>query len=174
MPTFAFNGRVLPIFSNRKDADPQEIGEQLEIIAKAHKGRLTPLDVVTAAKPTAHPLHKHFEWRDKVAAEAFRRDQARGMIRSIHIVREDEQDSPDGNPPAFLSIADNGFSYRTVSDVLKSPALQLQVLKQAERDLRAFERRYRQLVDICDLVRGARERLSSRISEVESRPEAAS
>lgn len=52
---------------------------------------------------------------------------------------------------------------------MSSVDLQLSVLKQAERDLAAFERRYRDLEAICDTVRQAREAVVKRRQKVESR-----
>lgn len=172
MPEYRFASGGVPVFKQHKDADAKVIGEALAKISAAQRGRLKAEHVVDAARPTAHPLHRFFEWRDKVAAEAFRREQARSLIRAIEIVREDDE---EGTAPAFVSItADDGRSYRSMEEVLTNVSLQLAVLKAAERDLRNFEKRYRELLDICDLVRSARERLGKRIAgtQDESRPSA--
>lgn len=50
------------------------------------EGRLSPYDVVDAARDPTHVLHNHFEWDDTVAAERFRLSQARRLIRSIELV----------------------------------------------------------------------------------------
>lgn len=55
-------------------ANPQVIGEALSEVAKNEGGRLTPGAVVSAARSQNHPLHPHFEWDDRVAAEAYRLD----------------------------------------------------------------------------------------------------
>lgn len=49
------------------------------------EGRLRPADVVDAARPADSPLHSHFEWDDGAAAERYRLNQARTLIRSITI-----------------------------------------------------------------------------------------
>lgn len=51
----------------------------------AQGGTLTPQAVVAAAKDPTNPLHNYFEWRDDIAAEAFRIDQARTLIRSVKV-----------------------------------------------------------------------------------------
>lgn len=48
-------------------------------------GRLVPSDVVEAARDPNSPLHQHFEWNDSEAAEKYRLDQARTLIRSVKI-----------------------------------------------------------------------------------------
>lgn len=49
-------------------------------------GRLTSGDLVAAARNPDHPLHDMFEWDDTVAAEKYRIDQAREIIRSVRVV----------------------------------------------------------------------------------------
>lgn len=151
---------------NAKKADPQKIGAALAKITEQQKGRLTPPAVVDAARDNRHPLHKFFEWDDAIAAESFRLDQARTLIRSIRLVGEDDIEAP----PAFLSVADKGgTSYRTYAEVMDSADLQNTVLAAAERDLAAFEKRYRQLADICEVIRDAREKIAARRAKHENR-----
>lgn len=49
------------------------------------KGELHPADVVEKARDKSNPLHREFIWDDSKAAEAFRLDQARRIIRGIII-----------------------------------------------------------------------------------------
>jgi hypothetical protein len=148
-------------------ANPQVIGAALEKISEDNKGELTPLAVVEKARAKSHPLHLHFEWDDSVAAEAYRLDQARSLIR---LVRVEDDDAAEGTSRAFISINDgDGSSYRPIASVKRSADLQLAVLKQAQRDLEAWERRYRELTDICQIVRTAREKVQKRVTKSESR-----
>ena len=160
-PTIRYTFREGPLpLKNAKVADPQTIGEALADIAAKKGGHLTPHATVDAARDPRHALHPHFEWNDEVAAEAYRLDQARSIIRMIRI----EDTGRDEDPPAFLSISEGkaGTSYRTYKDVIDSVALQEAVLRAAERDLKAFENRYRALNDICDIVREARKKVAER------------
>lgn len=136
------------ILKNASKANPQKIGEALAKITAAHSGRLEPENVVKAAKDEKSPLHHHFEWNDRVAAHSYRMDQARNIIRIIRV-----EDTETGDvQPAYVSVAQGGVSYRAVSEVVNSRELQLIVLQQAERDLRAFQKRYRMLKDICEAI----------------------
>lgn len=148
-------------------ANPQVIGEALEKITEAAGGVLKPQAVVEAARRKTHPLHPHFEWDDALAAEAFRLDQARNLIR---IVRIEDEATEEGSVRAFVSVADhdNGVAYRTVDNVKRSAELQIALLKSAERDLEAFERRYRSLADICQIVRTARENVAAKLGSDKS------
>lgn len=139
-------------------ASAQIIGEALEKITEKAGGVLKPRAVVEAARVKNHPLHPHFEWDDALAAESFRLEQARNLIR---IVRVEDASADEGTTRAFLSISDNdGVAYRTVDTVKRSADLQAALLKQAERDLEAFEHRYRELKDICEIVKSAREAIA--------------
>lgn len=141
-------------------ANPQKIGEALTKLSANNGGHLVPSAVVEAARDAKSILHRHFEWNDKTAADKFRVDQARSLIRSIHV---ESPDSESGVARAFLSIREkSGVSYRTIEDVLSSADLQQRVLAQAEKDLLAFEIRYQNLEDVCGLIRVARERLAVR------------
>lgn len=150
------------ILKNADKADPQKIGLALAKIEKEHNGRIEPEFIVKAATDPKSVLHPHFEWNDKVAAHAFRMDQARSIVSLIRV------DKGDGTPPrpAYVSLPDQGYAYRNVEEVAQSRQLQLLVLQQAERDLIAFERRYQMLNDICDLVRVARETVERKRGEL--------
>lgn len=145
-------------------ADPQVIGEALEKINEASKGELTPKAVVDAARATRHPLHRHFEWDDAIAAESFRLDQARNLIR---IIRVEDTSTTEGTARAFISInAKQGVSYRSLADVKRSADFQHAIMAQADKDLDAFQRRYQELADICEIVSSARDRIKAKRGEL--------
>lgn len=148
-------------------ADPQVFGEALAKITESNGGLLEPEDVVAAAREDEHPLHQHFEWNDSVAAHHFRLDQARSIIRVVRVI---DDEATDGTSRAFLSVKDDGkVSYRSITDVKSSLQLQMAVLNQAERDLMAFERRYQDMMDVCDLVRAAKQKVAERRAQMEIR-----
>lgn len=148
-------------------ANPQVIGEALEKITEANGGVLKPIFVVDAARKKTHPLHPHFEWNDGLAAEAYRLDQARNVIR---IVRVEDEDVEEGTSRAFVSVhADDNTAYHPVATVKRSADLQFALFRQAKRELEAFERRYKSLTDICALVTKAREALERKLVKDETR-----
>lgn len=148
-------------------ADPQKIGEALSVISEDNFGRLTPQSVVEAARDKGNPLHPHFEWDDGIAAQHYRLEQARSVIRVVRVV---DEDTTDGTGRAFLSLNDgNGVAYRHVTEVKSSADLQLAVLNRAEQDLIAFESRYKELTEVCDLVGAARQKVVQRRREFETR-----
>lgn len=158
MIKYVFSDQPLTIKAAAK-ANPQKIGEALAEITAANKGRLQPQQVVDAAK-TDRRLKPHFEWDDKVAANALRLAQARDIIRCVNITNENAE---SGASRAFLSVRDKeGVSYRAIDEILGSSDLQSKVLAAAERDLLAWETRYRALEDLCLLIRQVREQVAER------------
>lgn len=148
-------------------ADPQVFGEALNTISQERGGRLEPEDVVNSARSPNHPLHRHFEWDDGKAAEQYRLDQARSIIRIVRVI---DDAGSDGTSRAFQSISDKkGTAYRSITEIKSSSDLQLALLRQAERELDAFLRRYRDLVDICEDVKSAKGKLAARLKKVETR-----
>ena len=173
MIRYVFKDSDLLTIKDAKRASAQKIGEELETLAKDGKDHLTPAAVVQRARDKKNVLHKHFEWDDAKAADHYRLDQARSLIRSIHVENEEVE---SGRTRAFLSIADrDGTSYRPIGTILNSADLQSRILASAEKDLLAFENRYRELLDVCEFVRAAREKLAARRpkpSDHDSRPTA--
>ena len=153
-------------FRNADKAEAQAIGEALTGIAVERGGHLKPEDVVKAASDRRSYLSQFFTWDDKEAAESWRLGEARALIRSIEVI---ETTAPnDERKRAFLSIADTqGRSYRPVQEIEADPRLQALVLAQGIQELRAWQRRFRDLRDICVLVEIAASAASAELSRRE-------
>lgn len=65
--------------------------DRLAKLAKANGGILTPNAVVDDAKNPSSPLHDQFEWDNDVAAEKYRLEQARELIRKVRVDIEVEE-----------------------------------------------------------------------------------
>ena len=94
----------------------------LREIAEKHGGNLDPKDVVEEAKASSHPLHDYFEWRDKIAGEQFRIDQARALIRSVRI--EVKTNSAPMRAPQWVRSPDNKPDQRGYVEVTRVVALE--------------------------------------------------
>jgi hypothetical protein len=127
--------------------DPQVAGDELERIRIRHNGMLEPEYVLTAARDPDAPLHKAFEWNDERAAEAYRVDQARYLIRSIEVF----VDRPDQEPSAvraFVNIErDNERTYTSTVDALSDPDLRRQVIASAWKELESWRNRHAELIE---------------------------
>ena len=135
---------------SRLSGDAQKAGEELERIRTRHNGRLEPEWVVHEAKAKRNPLHDLFEWDDNVAAQNYRVDQARGVIRSIDVVVE-EVEAPKP-VRAFVSVwRGSDRSYTSVSHAMSDPKLRQQVLAEALASLEAWRKRYAELEELADV-----------------------
>ena len=114
--------------------------EALKEIAKRDGGLLRPRAVVDAARDVESPLHRCFEWDDKVAGEKYRLEQAQRLIRSFTVVHE--KNGKKCESPMFigLSVDRTGSSgdnpYRLASDVTNVPDRQMAALMNATSSLR--------------------------------------
>ncbi|QCI93376.1 hypothetical protein [Novosphingobium sp. EMRT-2] len=134
----------------RISVDPQAAGDELERIRVRHNGRLEPEWVVHTAKAAKNPLHDLFEWDDNVAAQNYRVDQARGIIRSIEVVVEAAEERKPMR--AFVSVVqERDRSYTSVVHAMSDPDLRKQVLRAALTELEAWRKRYAELVELAQV-----------------------
>ena len=121
-------------------APAQVAGEVCEKLQNS-PGGLTPKTLVEASRDKDAPLHGEFEWRDDVAAELYRENQAGGIIRNIVIVSE-EQDKPDR---AFVSTPGRTGNYVALDAALNNAQWSAHLLEQAKSDMVAFLAKYRRV-----------------------------
>lgn len=124
----------------------QVAGERLAELRAENDERLTPEIVVDDARPEEATLHPCFEWDDAEAAEKYRHEQARSLIRSVRVLT-----MPD-RPPAMayvnVSIPDVGPSYVTTARAMSDDDLREQAIADALSGLRAWQRRHEHLTEL--------------------------
>lgn len=132
-------------------ADPNEVGKHLDLLRQEHHGELTPRDVVEDARNPTSPLHSFFEWDDSEAAEQYRLQQARGLIRSVVAIYT-RPDLPAIRTKMFVHIPEPGAQhYREASHVMSRADTRKAVLQTAWRELQAWRKRYAELREFADL-----------------------
>lgn len=131
-------------------ADADAAGEMLDALERENK--LTAKNLVDANREEGTPLHDEFEWDDAVAAESYREEQARHIIRSLTVV-VDEQDPVR----AYFNIVHNEPEYHHIETILRSPDSTDALLKTALGELLAFERKYSQLTQLAGVFRAIHE-----------------
>lgn len=128
--------------------------EQLQVIYD-ERGELTPSLVVDAARDNDHPLHARFDWIDTSAAEAWRREQASSLIRSVRIKYADAANEPR-DLRAFVAIKgaeSHQSSYTPTETAMADPFMRALVLRDMERDWRTLKKRYQHMAEFADLIR---------------------
>ncbi len=108
-------------------------------------------DLVNEARPNTSPLHPLFEWDDSVAAERFREEQARHIIRNVRFTSIPANDEPAITKVAFISI---GSGYRNIDAVLRSKPLREKMLEDARNQLKAWDERFGHLSELA-VIRNA-------------------
>lgn len=135
-----------------KAADPNTVGQHLEFLRREFKGELTPVDVVKDARNPNSPLHPFFEWDDSEAAEQYRLQQARGLIRAVVAVYRSD-DKPDRKMKAYVHVREPGANhYRETQSALSQSSTREAVLRRAWEELQQWKRRYRDLEEFAQLV----------------------
>lgn len=139
-----------PKYTFKKEArisgiDAQVVGEMCEELSNTIG--LTPKTLLDANREENTPLHDYFEWRDDVAAEKYREEQARYVIRSIIVVEEEKPEVK-----AYVPVIVEGkHEFKHVETVVKSADLTQQMLENAKRELFAFRVKYNKLRDYVEL-----------------------
>jgi len=129
------------------------IAAELLRIAKENGGVLQAKAVVDAARRQSSPLHSKFEWDDSLAAEQYRIEQARHLIRvTVQVIS-----TPDGDviDKVFVSLrADQGVEgggYRKLSVVLTDADMRQRLLAEALADMEVFREKYSQLKELAEV-----------------------
>lgn len=133
--------------------DANLVGRHIEMLREKFKGELTPQDILDDARHDNSPLHSFFEWNDGAAAEQYRLQQARGLIRAVVAVytREDEG-KPAVRTKAYVHINEpSAPHYREASHAMSQAKTRKMVLQRAWRELHAWRQRYKDLKEFSEL-----------------------
>ncbi len=107
---------------------------------------LTAKNLVDASRPEDAPLHKEFEWRDDIAAEKFREQQARVLISNLVVITEEA-----APVRAYISINSAGQSYESIEVVLKDEDKRMQMFARALNELDCFRKKYASLKEFSGI-----------------------
>ena len=107
------------------------------------RGQLDPDIVLEEARPPTSPIHDRFEWDDSVAAEAWRKEQAHSLIRSVKVVyRKPETDQRIEIRQWHAVSSPAGHVYEPLEKVTSDPLLRQLVLRDMEREWKQLHGRY--------------------------------
>lgn len=126
-------------------ADAQIAGEMCEMLEK--NGNLSAESLLDANRPVDAPLHNEFEWDDSVAAEEYRKSQARHIINCLCIAMETD-DGKEEKQRVFFNIVRTEGNYKHINTIVRSADDTDLLLEAAIKELQAFERKYRRLTQL--------------------------
>lgn len=137
--------------TDNKPTKRDEIQAELERIAAANNGILRPIDVVDAARPAGSVLHSQFEWDDSVAAEQYRLEQARKVIR----VTVEYCEQVGREIKVFVSLKDDrkqpGGGYRTTVNVMSDKQRRVILVNEALEELNRVQLKYSHLQELASV-----------------------
>lgn len=139
-----------------------DLRSHLQNIYDVH-GKLTPELVVEVARDPGHPLHHRLEWNNSLAGEAYRRQQASELIRSVQVTYAKSPDGQARRVRAWHSVrytedgaelpSRSGYRYEPAAKVATDPLLARIVLADMEREWRSLRRRYEQFEEFWKMIR---------------------
>lgn len=121
---------------SRFSVSAQVAGEVCEELEK--KGELTAKNLVDVSRPEDAPLHKCFNWNDEEAAELYREEQGRRLIRCLITVPENNVVSTR----AYFNIVRNESEYHSINVILENQDKYESMMAMALKELQAFEKKY--------------------------------
>lgn len=138
----------------------QQIQHELEIV-RERQGYdvLRAEDVVDFARDPGTELHKHFEWDDTKAAQEYRLEQARGLIRiCVRVVPNDETGKVTRSYVSLRRDRNNrsGGGYRRIEDVMANHEMREQLLAEALDVLHRWERTYQNLTELAPIFEASK------------------
>lgn len=149
------SGRIVYEFKSGfqvRGTDAQTAGEVMAALS-ASQGGLTPARLVDRSRDLHAPLHGYFEWDEGKAAERYREEQARYLMRSVTVVRiegDDHERAVTARGPirAFVPASEKANVYEPIQVVVRTQDKREGLLRQAKADMAAFVRKYRVLSEL--------------------------
>lgn len=109
------------------------------------KGAFSAESLVDASRDEDAPLHDMFEWNDTIAAEKYRIEQAKKIIRSIVVVMDDK-------PMTYRAYSSTGPKvYMSTAKALSQTRTREILLNTAKAELAAFKRKYQTLTELSEV-----------------------
>ena len=149
------------------DEQAQCYGEHIATTFGNGHVEVTAEDIIEDARSQLSPTHEFFEWDDTEAAAQYRLQQAKYMLRSIHIVVETHEQEIETR--AFVNVRvtepepERKRVYMNVQHALSEEQIKEQVIDEALRQLDAWRARwsgYTELAGLFAAIEQAREQLA--------------
>ena len=126
-------------------ADAETVYKEITALGES----FSPEQIVEAAKDKNSELHKCFTWDDTVAAESWRRHQARILVAQLVIRTE----TSDNEPVAVRVIASTATrnEYKPVVKLIKAEQGYTDLLARAINELKAFQQKYKAITELREI-----------------------
>lgn len=118
-------------------------------------GALTPSALVNESRPVKAVLHPEFTWADDKAAELWRMEEARNLLRVTQVVYETGPVEPQRAvvlQTRSKDMEDVASEYAPVHEVLERQSTRDRLILDLLRDLQAFRRRFALVSELSHAV----------------------
>ena len=126
-------------------------GCEIEAITARSRDGITPSDVLEEAKNSSSPLHNYFEWDDRKAAQRWRIEQAKYLLRHIDVIVELEDRPEEKIITRAWQCPENGSGYQATKRIMESVDARSLLLEQALRELEWFKTKYAILQELSGI-----------------------
>ena len=119
-------------------ADAQKVAEEIGF------GKFTPTEVLEKAKDETTELHKCFEWNDSIAAEKYRLEQAKNIIRMLVYKKENKEQQV----VRYYAKSETKHAYQPTKQFLVQEDEYQGLLRRALAELETFKKKYHTLTEL--------------------------
>lgn len=128
-------------------ADAQKCYDEIQTLGKEY----TPHQVLDLARDPKTELHKCFDWDDSIAAEKWRIEQARQVVKSFTVVIERAESKA---PQAYRVVQHDPIEkvYRPVMYTTRNEDQYGTLLRRAKAELASFRQRYKSIVELENVI----------------------
>ena len=119
-------------------ADAQKVAEEIGFV------EFTPTEVLEKAKDETTELHKCFEWNDSIAAEKYRLEQAKNIIRMLVYEKETKEQAV----VRYYAKTETKHVYQPTKQFLVQEDEYQGLLRRALAELETFKKKYHTLTEL--------------------------
>lgn len=133
-----------------RNLTPDQMAE-LEMLRVEAKGQLIPFAIVEFARSANTALHSAFTWDDTEAAERWRLNQARQVIRAAVVLLPNPKGGAMVPVRAYIHEAETK-SYSATVEVLGDEQRAQQLMRQLAADLQRVVARYKRFQELAPQI----------------------
>jgi len=140
--------------SKKKYITNKKMVAELKSLYANYGGLLVPEAIVQHAKNPKSALHNSFEWNDTVAAQKYRLEQARRLLRvTVEFIEVDGTAEPIRVFCSLSQDREGDGGYRAMVDILNDRQMRAMMLSDALRDIEIFTEKYGRLKELVTIIK---------------------
>lgn len=135
-----------------KGLSADDAAAELERI-RIKNGELNPKAIVEESRDEKSVLHNYFCWDDAKAAEGYRREQARQLMKNIRVIVTNETITTPIRAFVYVHTEEKPGtrSYYPIHEIVDDEAAYNDLLEQARADMESFVSKYAQLKELANV-----------------------